>query len=380
MIEEQTMSNSLPVKISGHNPGKANDSYTMLLDKSLRIFFWNAFKICARNPSQAYAFFRTMQQQLKAAGVRSSYAKQGIHVPPMLIFSVTSHCNLHCKGCYHQSLRTGQPEELRTEKMKYIIQEAGALGISFIILAGGEPLVRRELLEICGHYPNIQFLLFTNGILIDDAVIARLESQRNVIPIISLEGNQAETDDRRGPGIYAGLETTIARLKKKNIFWGTSPTVTRANIATITGAGFVKNLFDKGCRLFFFSEYTPVAPGTAEWVITEEQRTGLSQTVASFREKYPALFVSVPGDEAEFGGCLAAGRGFVHISAEGNVEPCPFVPYSDTNLKNISLKEALQSDFLKNIRDNTDRLDEGAGGCALWDKKEWLEEQLESKQ
>jgi len=244
-------------------------------------------------------------------------------------------------------------------------------------VAGGEPLVRHELLDICGRYPNIQFLIFTNGTLIDDDMVARLDKQRNIIPVISLEGNQAETDNRRGPGIYAGLENTIAKLKKKNIFWGTSPTVTRANYATIAGEQFVKDLFNKGCRLFFFSEYTPVAPGTEEWVITGEQRVRLSQAVAMFRQKFAALFVSVPGDESEFGGCLAAGRGFIHISSEGNVEPCPFVPYSDTNLSAVPLKEALQSRFLANIRDNAG-LDEGPGGCALWNKKEWLEEQLAS--
>jgi len=173
---------------------KQSGSYSILLDRSLRIFFWNAFKICARNPIQAYSFFRTVQQQIKASGIRSNYEKQGIHVPPMMIYSVTSRCNLHCKGCYHHSLRTGLHEELSTEKMENVIKEAGELGISFIILAGGEPLVRRELIDICGSYPNIQFLIFTNGMLIDDDLVARLDKQRNIIPVISLEGNQAETD------------------------------------------------------------------------------------------------------------------------------------------------------------------------------------------
>jgi MoaA/NifB/PqqE/SkfB family radical SAM enzyme len=378
-ILEKNKTERSPANNKGYNSGKSNNSYSVLLDGSLRIFFWNAFKICASNPAQAYSFFRTVQQQIKAAGVRSSYEKQGIHVPPMMIYSVTSRCNLHCKGCYHHSLRTGLHEELSTEKMESVIKEAGELGISFIILAGGEPLVRRELIDICGSYPNIQFLIFTNGMLIDDDLVARLDKQRNIIPVISLEGNQAETDNRRGPGIYTGLETTIAKLKKKHIFWGTSPTVTRANYATLTGEQFVLNLFNKGCRLFFFSEYTPVVPGTEGWVITDEQRARLVKTTAEFRQKFAALFVSVPGDESEFGGCLAAGRGFIHVSSEGNVEPCPFVPYSDTNLKNVSLKEALQSKFLACIRDNADCLDEGPGGCALWDKKEWLEEQLAGK-
>ena len=65
----------------------------------------------------------------------------------------------------------------------------------------------------------------------------------------------------------------------------------------------------------------------------------------AFRNKYRALFVNVPGDEKDFGGCLSAGRGFVHVSAEGDLEPCPFAPYSDVNLRDKPLKEALQSPF-----------------------------------
>jgi MoaA/NifB/PqqE/SkfB family radical SAM enzyme len=90
-----------------------------------------------------------------------------------------------------------------------------------------------------------------------------------------------------------------------------------------------------------------------------------------FRKKFSAVFIALPWDEEEIGGCLSAGRGFVHISAEGNVEPCPFVPYSDTNLKDVSLKEALQSKMLSVIRENHTQLQE-THGCALWERREWV--------
>ncbi len=99
----------------------------------------------------------------------------------------------------------------------------------------------------------------------------------------------------------------------------------------------------------------------------------------SFRSKYQALFIAIPGDEGEIGGCLSAGRGFVHISADGNVEPCPFAPYSDTNLRDSSLKDALQSEFLKAIRQNLYQLHETAGDCALWVKRIWVRSLLKTK-
>ena len=92
----------------------------------------------------------------------------------------------------------------------------------------------------------------------------------------------------------------------------------------------------------------------------------------SLRSKFNALFITVPGDEEEIGGCMSAGKGFIHINAEGGVEPCPFAPYSDANLNELSLQEALQSEFLKKIRDNHEHLSETEGGCALWVKREWV--------
>ncbi len=115
--------------------------------------------------------------------------------------------------------------------------------------------------------------------------------------------------------------------------------------------------------------------GTEDWVISERQRDEMTVKMAGFRDKFPALFVAVPGDEKDFGGCLAAGRGFVHVSADGNVEPCPFVPYSDTNLRMVPLKDALQSKFLATVRHSSGRF-EGEGGCGLWKERTWLESLL----
>ena len=94
--------------------------------------------------------------------------------------------------------------------------------------------------------------------------------------------------------------------------------------------------------------------------------------MTGFRKKHSALFINLPEDEKDFGGCLSSGKGFVHISAQGDIEPCPFAPYSDTNLRDSTLKDALQSDFLAAVRENSDQLHEGAGGCALWREREWL--------
>jgi len=248
-----------------------------------------------------------------------------------------------------------------------------------MVLAGGEPLVRQEILDITRDFPEIICLVFTNGLLIDDDLLAKLKGQRNFVPVISLEGWEEHTDERRGEGVYEHLRRITEKIKSIGLFWSVSLTVTRSNFATITDRQFISSLFNLGCKLFFFVEYTPITEGTEDWVITDEQRTNILALRDSFRKEFPALFIAVPGDEEEIGGCLSAGRGFVHISAEGDVEPCPFAPYSDTNLRDSSLKDALQSEFLKTIRQNHEQLSETEGGCALWVEREWVRSLLHGK-
>jgi MoaA/NifB/PqqE/SkfB family radical SAM enzyme len=161
-------------------------------------------------------------------------------------------------------------------------------------------------------------------------------------------------------------------LKRQRIFFGASITVTRGNHALVVEREFVARLHDAGCRLFFYVEYIPVVAGTEEWLPTETQREATPAIIEELRDEFAALFIVVPGDEAPFGGCLAAGRGFVHISPAGRVEPCPFVPYSDVDLRDMTLREALGSELLRRVRERPEALTEAGGGCSLWEHRDWL--------
>ncbi len=356
---------------------KKDIPFKKILNHSLKIFFKDALRITFKKPSQAYFFFKTIRWQKRAARVRAGWEQQGIHVPPIMIFSITNDCNLHCKGCYHQALERSSQQELSADKLRSIVAEARDLGISFIVLAGGEPLLRGEILHITRNFPEIIFLTFTNGLLIDDELLVQLKRQNNFVPVISLEGYEADTDGRRGQGTFEQLFKVIRKVKDSGIFWSVSLTVTRTNFSTVMDFQFIRTLVDQGCKLFFFLEYTPIKEGTEDWLLTDEQRENLLGIRDSLRSQFPALFIAVPGDEEEIGGCLSAGRGFVHVNAAGDVEPCPFAPYSDANLRDSSLKEALQSEFLKRIRQNHGHLSETEGGCALWIEREWVRSLLQ---
>ena len=366
------MTHQMPAKTARRQktPGSR---YTRTLNAELLYFFRDALRISASSPRQALFFLRTLGRQARAARTRAAWKRRDLHVPAVMICSITHRCNLNCKGCYARALHPTGKDEMSEARLRGLFQEARQLGISFAVLAGGEPLVRPEILDITQAHPEILTLIFTNGTLIDDAVLDRFQAQRNLVPVLSIEGYQEDTDGRRGQGVYEYLQTVIPKLKERHIFYAVSMTVTRSNYATVTGAPFVEALIELGCQFFVYLEYTPIREGTEDWVITPAQRAAISGVMSAFRQEYPALFVAVPGDEAPFGGCLAGGRGFVHISPNGDLEACPFAPYSDTNLRDIPLQEGLRSRLLATVREHAPRIKAERGGCALWGKREAIE-------
>jgi MoaA/NifB/PqqE/SkfB family radical SAM enzyme len=265
---------------------------------------------------------------------------------------------------------------MSAEKLRGVLAEMRSLGISIVLLAGGEPLARRDLLPVVGEFPQILFPMFTNGTLIDADVVQTLAARRNVIPVLSLEGDPFQTDGRRGEGVHEQVLEAMSRLAEAQLLFGTSITLTRENFDTVTGEDYVRTLVGRTCQVFFYVSYVPAHGGTEELVLTEPQAESIAGIVERFRQSFDAWFLAFPGGEEEFGGCLAAGRGFVHINAQGQVEPCPFSPFSDASLERMSLQDALASPLLRVIRAHGRELEETTGGCKLWENREWVAARL----
>ena len=338
---------------------------------------FDTLKLAARimfyDPRFAVRALRLLARQRKAAKVRRIHKTQGVHVPPFSIFSITGQCNLSCVGCYANVLHRSARPELSNEKISQLLSEARDLGVSIMLIAGGEPFLREGLLDLTAQTPEILFLLFTNATLIDDAVVRKLKAQPHVVPILSLEGDEALTDARRGAGTHAIVLDAMRRLKAQHVFFGTSTTLTCENYDLTTSPEHLRGLLKRGSRLFYYINYIPVEPGTEYLQLPGERVKEFEQLLSAYRKTMPCLFIAFPHDEIALGGCLAAGRGFVHINAYGDVEPCPFSPYSDRNLAEVSLMEALNSPLLRSIRESGVKLDETDGRCALWTRKEWVE-------
>ncbi|HTW92430.1 MAG TPA: radical SAM protein [bacterium] len=335
------------------------------------------FKYAARaawnNPKQALFFARTQAAQARSARRRDKQRERGIQVPPLVIASITSRCNLHCRGCYARARHGSRRPELTDQQWADLFSQAQKLGVSVIMLAGGEPLLKPQILDVTRQFPDITFPLFTNGLLQDDAIVARFRGQPQVIPVLSIEGWEPETDTRRGSGVFESVAAAAGKLRAAGLFFGVSLTVTRRNFEAVTAEGLVQALIGNGCSLFIFVEYTPAEPGTEDLTLLPAQRQQLVEFSEGMQVRSRPVFIVFPGDEEQFGGCLAAGRGFVHVGPDGSLEPCPFAPYSDTNVTDMPLEQALASGLLKAIRDNHDELKETRGGCALWRRREWVQ-------
>jgi MoaA/NifB/PqqE/SkfB family radical SAM enzyme len=350
--------------------------YRETFDITIRETLGQAVRIIAADPALVIPGTIILRHQRKAAAVRTRHEREGLLVPPVMIVSVTSRCNLVCAGCYMHGRGEGSGE-MSPEVLASVVEQAAGLGVSVIVLAGGEPLIRHEeILRLARAHPRVLFPVFTNGLLIDDRVADAIAGCRNIVPVVSFEGFREETDGRRGSGVYNRLLSVCVRLKDRGVFFGCSMTATRNNLHHVTGEAFVRQRVETGARVMTFVEYVPMAPGTEELVLTPEQKKDLQVVLAEYSQKFPALFLGFPGDEETYGGCLAAGRGFVHVSPSGDLEPCPAAPYSDASLTSVPLEEALASRLLCRLREKPEYLTETAGGCALRANRAWVEDLL----
>ena len=334
-----------------------------------------------KNPKESAFMARFALASRKASEKRAAAERKGEHTPPFLIASITSSCNLHCAGCYSRcssaTVDAAPVAQLTDEEWLRIFREADRLGVSFILLAGGEPLLRRDVVEAAGTIPSILFPIFTNGTFMDDRYLDLFDKKRNLVPIMSIEGSREATDSRRGEGVYDRLITNMDALHKRGLIFGVSVTVTTENLNEVTSEAFLQSLKSRGCKAVIFVEYVPVAEDSKHLALSDAQRDSLIADIDRLRKNdKEMLYISFPGDEKDSDGCVAAGRGFFHINSHGGAEPCPFSPYSDVNVRNTSLREALHSPLFCALRDGDILADDHSGGCVLYEKRALVESLL----
>ena len=345
----------------------------------------DTLKATMKDPRESAFMLKFAAASCKATKTRQKLAENGENIPSFLIASITSSCNLHCAGCYSRfnkaTVDSKPVKQLSSEEWLDIFRQAEELGVSFIMLAGGEPMLRWEVIENAGKMQNILFPIFTNGTYLNENYLKLFDKSRNLIPVMSIEGGKETTAERRGAGVYEKLIANMDAFHERNLLFGASVTVTTENIREVTSPEFIKTLADRGCKLVFFIEFVPVTDDAGHLAPGDAERAYLNEAMDRLREVYPdMILLAFPGDERADGGCMAAGRGFFHINSHGGAEPCPFSPYSDINVRDTSLRDAIHSRLFRALREGDFLDDDHVGGCVLYEKRAEVEAMLKNCQ
>lgn len=269
--------------------------------------------------------------------------KYRCNIPWAILLDPTSACNLHCKGCW--AAEYGSRENLSIDEIDSIIRQGKELGTHVYIYTGGEPLVRKkDLISLCEMHPDCVFLSFTNGTLIDEAFCREMLRVKNFVPAISAEGFEQTTDARRGEGTYGKVVAAMDLLKAHGLPFGVSCCYTSQNAESIASEEYFDWLIEKGALFAWIFSYMPVGVDSpADLMASPDQREHLYRFVREMRSRKPLFTLDFQNDGEFVGGCIAGGRRYLHINAAGDVDPCVFAHYSNANIREVSLLDALRS-------------------------------------
>lgn len=302
--------------------------------------------------------------------------EEGFQPPQFVVISPTMRCNLKCNGCYASEYN--QDEGLPYELIDRILTECKELGMYFNVMSGGEPFTRKDIFDIWEKHSDMYFQPYTNGTMINEKVADRLAELGNVAPIISLEGFEKETDERRGKGVFARVMKAMDNLKERGMVFGASITETRENIEKIASYEFVDMLLDKGAMVIWYFQYIPIGRcPSIDIMPTPKQRDWLRRRLKEVRDSRPIFIGDFWNDGPYVKGCIAGGREYLHITSNGDVEPCVFCHFAVDKIQDKSLREILNSPFMKAIRDHQPYRDNLLTPCMIIDTPEILRDVVE---
>ena len=307
-------------------------------------------------------------------GARERY---GCNIPWAILLDPTSACNLHCTGCW--AAEYGNKLNLSFDEIDSIITQGKKLGVYIYIYTGGEPMVRKDdLIALCNKHNDCEFLCFTNATLIDEDFADQMLRVKNFVPAISVEGFEEATDGRRGDGVFQKVRRAMEILKERKLPFGTSCCYTSANLDSISSEDFVDQLIEWGAKFAWYFHYMPVGNDAApELLPTPEQREEMYRKVRAYRKTKPLFIMDFQNDGEYVGGCIAGGRRYLHINANGDVDPCVFVHYSDCNIREKSLLDCLRSPMFMAYHDGQPFNENHLKPCPMLENPEKLREMVE---
>lgn len=272
--------------------------------------------------------------------------KYHCNIPFGILIDPTTACNLRCTGCW--AAEYGNALSLSYDEIDSVITQGKELGTYTYLFTGGEPLTRKaDIIKLAEKHYDCSFIVFTNGTLVDEKFCEDLLRVKNVYPALSLEGYEEKNDQRRGQGVFEKVMHAMDLMREHKLLFGNSICYTSANMEVVTSDKFIDMILEKGSKFGMYFHYMPVGTDAAvELLPTKEQREYMLHRIHQVRDPKDGkgfFCFDFQNDGELVNGCIAGGRRYFHINANGDAEPCVFIHYSNMNIREHSILEILQS-------------------------------------
>lgn len=252
------------------------------------------------------------------------------------------------------SLSNEKTLSLEYETIAKIVSEGKELGCYLYLLTGDEPLAKKdEILKLCKANNDCIFVVFTDLKLMDEEFAKKSKKIENLLFSVSIEETEESTDIKDGKGTYKKSIEAMEILKKEKILFGFSTCVTSHNEEYVISENYINNMINLGCKYGLYYNYLPVGTDSSVDLIVEPiQREAMYFRLMEYRKTKQIFLVDFLNDARFFGGCIAGGKYYLYINATGDVEPCRFIHYSNANIKNVSLLDAIKQPLFREFQVN----------------------------
>ena len=297
---------------------------------------------------------------------------RGEYFPPFLYLSIINSCNLRCQGCW---VDVEEKDAIDLDTLSRTIADAKQHGNAFFGILGGEPFMHPQLLELLAAHPDCYFQVFTNGQFITAKVAKELRHLGNVTPLISIEGREITSDERRGKKeVFHRSLRGLDHCLREKILTGVATSLCQSNIDELLTEAWLRELIARGVHYVWYHTYRPVGPKpNFQLALRPEQLVRVREFVTTMRAKVPIAIIDAYYDHRGEALCPMSTGISHHIGPRGDIEPCPIIQFATETIRDPRGIYATMRDstFLKDFRELSAR---HTRGCVVLERPDLVKD------
>jgi len=298
---------------------------------------------------------------------------RGESFPPFLYLSIVNSCNLRCQGCWVDVDAAHTEIDLAT--LDRTIRDAVEHGNTFFGILGGEPFMHSGLVDLLASHPGCYFQVFTNGQFITEKIANRLAAMGHVTPLVSIEGREITSDQRRGnKDVFNRTLRGLDHCLKAGLLTGVATSVCRTNIDELLTEAWLRELIARGVHYVWYHTYRPVGPKmNPDLALRPDQLVEVRKFVVAMRSKVPIAIVDAYYDHEGRALCPMSTGISHHVGPTGGIEPCPIIQFAAEDIRDPRGVYATLRDskFLKDFRELSAR---HTRGCVVLERPDLVKE------